>query len=91
MTDYRLKARTPKAALCRGCNAPIYWVTTTQGLKMPINTVPDPNGLFVLEWDGEEPYAINFERRSTPENVERFTSHFATCPKAKEFRGTGGH
>lgn len=56
---------------CRGCSAPIIWVQTKTGARMPINTDFEVKGtLFV----GVEMIEIE----------PRF-SHFATCPKAQEF------
>ncbi len=58
-------------ALCKSCGAPIYWVFTTLGRKMPIDrekrrmVVQGPNG-----WEVRVAYR----------------SHFATCPNADEHR-----
>lgn len=53
---------------------------------MPLDAEPDPEGLFVLEWDGDEPFAIHVGRASMIEGT-RYTSHFATCPYADKYRG----
>ena len=81
---------------CRGCGAPVRWVTTEKGRRMPLD--PEPvevdainaaRGLFVIRpgllGEGERVIAV------TPGFVEEsrepvYISHFATCPEAKTFR-----
>lgn len=73
-----------KTSQCSGCRAEIIWTTTRNGKKMPVDAEPDPEGIIVLEFDGDEPFAIYDNRRLI--EGERYTSHFATCPKRGEFR-----
>jgi len=64
---------------CRSCGAPIIWAVTTTGAKMPLDADPDPEGLFVLE-RGVAVHVIDAK------GVDRYTSHFATCPDAASHR-----
>lgn len=55
---------------CAGCGAEIIWITTPAGRPMP------------LEAKGETMYLPGPPARA----VTAHRSHFATCPKAKDFR-----
>lgn len=70
-------------AACRTCEAPIVWVESqSTGKPMPMDLTPDPKGAFVI--------IGGKARRATDEDKTlhrpRFTSHFATCPDADQFR-----
>jgi hypothetical protein len=59
------------AGECRSCKAPIYWVTTASGKKMPVDRGAEQK---VLMRDGVA-------------HVERvFQSHFVSCPDAARHR-----
>ena len=83
---------------CRSCEAPVVWAKTEAGKNMPMDETPvegdekfwqarDPdrplNGLFSL--------VRGVARRATDEDrrLRRplYTSHFATCPQADNWRG----
>lgn len=75
---------------CRSCSAPILWVETEHGRRMPIDaepyTGPAPGGLFVLR-TGDPPRAIATTPEAFPgEPVYR--SHFETCPDSDDWRRT---
>lgn len=65
--------------LCRSCHAPIIWAKTKTGKRIPLDPKPVIGGNLVL---------IDGVVGVTPpsHNVERYTSHFATCPNADEHR-----
>lgn len=67
-----------KTEPCRSCKAPVIWVRTTKGKMMPLNAEPDPNGSFAII-DGVAEPARLFDQT-------RYTSYFATCPQAKQWR-----
>lgn len=68
---------------CRSCGTPIEWATwPTSGKAMPVDLAPDPNGKLVviagkLKFYTDDDAKLHRDRR---------TSHFATCPSAKEHR-----
>jgi hypothetical protein len=64
------------ADTCRSCGAPILWVFTEGGKRMPVDAKP-ASGL-VLD-DPESPTPTARIRRV-------YTSHFATCPQAAQHR-----
>jgi len=72
---------------CESCGAEMFFAFTDNGKRAPINAVPDPAGLFRLVQD-------SFPAKVTTKPVElgqdddgvRYTSHFATCPHADEWR-----
>jgi hypothetical protein len=67
------------ASKCRGCGADIVWTVTEAGKRMPIDPKPEKR-LVLMRRDGiENPIAM---ARDT------YMSHFATCPKAADFRRT---
>jgi hypothetical protein len=61
---------TADRARCRGCGATVYWVTTGRNRKMPVDCAV-PGGAPPVR---------------TPAQDGRGIAHFATCPKAGEFR-----
>jgi len=70
---------------CSSCGADIVWAITERGKKMPVDTQLTLGGnLLLLERDDGlhalvvEPY---------PDRLA-YTSHFATCPQAAEWRKT---
>lgn len=77
---------------CKGCGAPIDWITTTAGKHMPI----DPEPVFIVLGGGPD-YFITDEgdmligRRAIPEEERpelevAFVPHWKTCPAAGRFR-----
>ena len=61
---------------CRGCGATIAWIKLTESGKLHPVDLP--------------PALVRVENGSVPVSmgnvVARFVSHFATCPKANDFR-----
>ena len=57
---------------CNGCKAEIQWIKTPEGRNHPVD-VP-PVQIWIEQSDGSWKLQPGF------------TSHFATCPKADEFR-----
>jgi hypothetical protein len=71
----------PMANKCRGCGADIIWVTTDRGRTMPLDAKPEKRFVIDVFIDGKAHRA---------ELVDTYISHFATCPRADEFRKKGG-
>ncbi len=68
---------------CKGCGAPLIWAITEHGKRIPLNQ-PEKRFILVLVQPDNDPdlsYSY-YEARMR----ETYTSHFATCPKADEFR-----
>ena len=66
-----------REAECRGCGEPIYWITTPNGAKMPVDCdsiigAYPPSGVF-----------------GNGQHDGRGVSHFQTCTKAAQFSGQG--
>ena len=70
---------------CRSCGAEMIWTQTQNGKAMPVDAEPDPAGTFVLKYEGSQPVAV-YDGMHLDKDPERYTSHFATCPDADEFR-----
>lgn len=77
---------------CRGCGADIEWVQTASGRTMPVNpeyidVIPGVGDTTVVTDDG---HIVRGYQRKEPglfdEPVRGRVSHFATCPKAGNFR-----
>lgn len=66
---------------CRSCGAPIEWVLTSSGKRMPI--VPKPGGNLRIQLDmfGGPPTAVIVTR-----GKGNYISHFADCPDAARWR-----
>lgn len=73
---YAVPAGTREAE-CRGCGAPVYWIVTPKGAKMPVDcdTVDGSHG--------------PSDARSTTQHDGRGVSHFQTCEKVGQFSGKG--
>jgi hypothetical protein len=73
-------------ATCRSCHAPVRWVLTAAGRRMPVDAEPDPAGL-VLVQDGQ---AMMMDAPASREDLQpgeqTYTSHYATCPQADQWR-----
>jgi len=70
---------------CRSCGAPVEWgVSVVSGKRMPLDAEPDPEGLFYLE-RGDVTTVGPMDPTLYP-NRKRYTSHFATCPDAEDWR-----
>lgn len=69
---------------CRSCGASIIWATTEHGVgRMPVDVEPVAGGNLELD----ELAGHTAVRVVTPEpDVERYVSHFATCPQSAEWR-----
>lgn len=63
---------------CRACGAPIQWVLTSRGKKMPLDV--KKRTICVI---AETLTGLEIERM-----VSGYESHFANCPDADEMRGT---
>ena len=72
---------------CRSCGADIYWVTTTQGNRMPVDAAPVPDGEALLFWRQNKlrAYILTASEEVAPDR-NRYASHFRTCPDAARWR-----
>lgn len=73
-------------ARCRDCNADIRWVETVNGRKMPLDAYPALRGNVILDGHGLAVVMGALDLSNLPADVDRYRSHFATCPKASERR-----
>lgn len=65
---------------CRSCDAPMVWVHTPAGKRMPLDPDPTPDGNVEII-DG---YAV-VHSQPPLEHGDLFTPHFATCPQGAEW------
>ena len=75
---------------CSSCGAQIAWTITKNDKRMPINPAGDPAGNLVLAGKqatdrGMTP-VVHYLKKDEVTAAQRYTSHFATCPKAAEHR-----
>lgn len=75
-------------ATCRSCGAPIRWVVTTSGKRMPIDPQPHANGNIVPLVDSDHPSRSPLALVLTAPPVDKpaWLSHFVTCPNAAAHR-----
>lgn len=76
---------------CGGCQAQVRWVTFRDGDRTMINKDPDPDGNIQFTGNKNFPNEVMVvaKKRETSlfSDAEVFyKSHFATCPKANEYR-----
>jgi hypothetical protein len=88
-----------RLARCRSCDSPIVWAITANDKRMPVDVDPvevrngfqlvDPDGA-IVEFDGLEEVADDEDLRAVyvkaAPGQRLYTSHFATCPKAAQWR-----
>lgn len=67
---------------CDGCGAEIYWITTTAGKPMPVDT-QKRTILAPESWTQGLKGVTSDSKWIT---VSGYQSHFASCPKANQFR-----
>ena len=70
---------------CAGCDAPVIFAVTEKGKRMPLDATPvqATKGFTLVERHDQAPlahYAVDTR------GATFYVSHFATCPKAWEFR-----
>lgn len=81
---------------CRSCGATVRWVKTTAGKTMPMDPEPRDDGNIELTGMTAETrqgtevpvvrYAAGDQLALEGVTVDRFVSHFTTCPQADEWR-----
>lgn len=82
----------PASQRCSSCRAPIRFVRArSTGRWMPLDAKPTDLGNVVIEGDGEKARALVFRNpddafAAAGARVKRYRSHFATCPRAGDFR-----
>lgn len=79
-------------AKCRSCQAPVRWVITAKGKRMPMDPTPVPDGnLWIDHIEGGMPVvnAVLTPDQVPPNVVFRYVSHFVTCPDSKQWRVRG--
>ena len=69
---------------CPFCHAPIVWMGTTGGKRMPIDARLKDLMELHLEWEKEGPDGKKTGVESF-KKVKGYTSHLTTCPHAKRF------
>lgn len=65
-------------ARCKACDAPIIWAETENGNRIPLDAKSEKR--FVLGREG------SWGDTKVAAMKDTYTSHFATCPNANDFR-----
>lgn len=83
----------PTKLFCDSCGAPLRWHKARPTQKNPfpkanpLDVYPNQKGNISLFPNGEyEILTKQVLEKARAENKELFTSHFSTCPNAKQFR-----
>lgn len=77
---------------CRSahCDAPIKWLRTASGKRIPVDAEPNSDGNVQLAWVGGEQVAIvlNAADRAAAQvdGCELYMPHHATCPDVGRWR-----
>lgn len=79
---------------CKRCDAPIFFKPTNNGKGAPLDNAPVESGnvaLLAVPGVGETAVTLGGETlgKARQAGVILYTSHFATCPHAEEFKGKG--
>lgn len=80
---------------CKSCGRDIRWAKTERGKFVPFDARPVALGSHVLikDFGAEHPKPVRFEELGLVEGcaaLDRFNSHFATCPAAAQHRRPRG-
>lgn len=78
-------ALTPDAE-CSGCSAPMRWVLTVGGRRMPLNPEPHPAGNVVLRDTKHGLRAEVLTGSQLPAQETAYRAHFVTCPRSSDYR-----
>lgn len=74
-------------AQCRSCGAPVLWVLTKGGRKVPLDPQSVLNGNLVITREETKSGCLPRVAYVAPEpDVERFVAHFASCTNARGYR-----
>lgn len=68
-------------ARCRSCGAPVLWITTEKGKRMPVNAEPADGGNVIIDPTS----GIGHYVPKQPGQLAH-VSHFATCPESEKWR-----
>ena len=71
---------------CRTCGAPMIWTVTRKRKKMPLDAAPIPSGAYLLEIMPDGSLLAAWVGVSSPHPGPRYSSHFQTCPQAREHK-----
>jgi hypothetical protein len=74
----------PQPGTCSACGAALLWTVGVNGKRQPLNAEPRPDGNIWISRDGRAHYRSL--ANPIPEGADRYTSHFATCEHAEQFR-----
>ena len=80
-----------RKSICRGCGAEIIWIRTTAGKSMPCDPEPvsywaSTTGKQVIITPNGEARTCRLEGPHNDATGIGYISHFATCPKANQFK-----
>lgn len=80
-----------EASECRSCNASVLWAEWESGKRMPVDAQPNSAfGNLVLSIRGGNTLIVaKFDPLKHGDSRNRYTSHFATCPEARDWRREG--
>lgn len=80
------RVNPPRITACRSCVQPCFWVETMPNRKaMLMNAEPSASGTFTLK-ERPDDVPLAFYVGNTVTELDRYTSHFSTCPQAGSFR-----
>lgn len=75
---------------CRTCGAPIRWVITTHGKRMPVDALPVPGGNVLIHGGDLATVLSAAQVAECPDGTSLYLSHFVGCPQAAAHRQKGG-
>lgn len=80
------KGQAPRTSIahCRSCGAEIIWARSVNGVPMPLDAKPVPDGNVILE-DGTA--RVIGGPLEVPPGTKLYSAHHATCPDAERWRG----
>lgn len=78
----------PVVSACRSCGAPLLWVITDGGKRMPLDADPTPAGTFVVADRDRDALRVSYVAPDALliDDPPRYVSHYATCPDADRWR-----
>jgi len=88
-TEPSLRQKIGYPELCYRCDQTVAWVLSKNARKMLMDFYPSNRGRFIIDYVGATSVVSRIPPNvMMPDDVERYTCHFDTCPKAHRPKGT---
>lgn len=71
---------------CKSCQAPVTWLHTESGLRIPVDVQPVADGNIRIIGDVAHVVGATIDLLDDTDDGTRYVSHFVSCESAAEWR-----